>query len=101
MDHQTRKPLARLDQKRKKKGSNQEWMSSSDPDAQITTVNDARTHLAPKAEHAVDLTSGLLVAVTLQLAKRRGYDSHPQNVGGGAGNGTRHQWVGKGTGSGG
>lgn len=64
----TREQLARLDRKRKKKGSNQEWMSPSDPDARITRMKDGRTHLAHKAEHAVDLTSGALVAMTLQPA---------------------------------
>jgi transposase len=60
--------LARLDRKRKKKGSNQEWVSPSDPDARITKMKDGRTHLAHKAEHAVDLTSGALVALTLHPA---------------------------------
>src|SRR5450432_1783464 len=64
----TRDQLARLDRKRKKKGSNQEWMSPSDPDARITRMKDGRTHLAHKAEHAVDLTSGALLAMTLQPA---------------------------------
>ena len=68
MESPTREQLARLDRKRKKKGSNQEWMSPSDPDARITKMKDGRTHLAHKAEHAVDLTSGALVALTLQPA---------------------------------
>ena len=68
MENPTRGQLARLDRKRKKKGSNQEWMSPSDPDARITKMKDGRTHLAHKAEHAVDLTSGALLAVTLQPA---------------------------------
>lgn len=68
MENPTREQLARLDRKRKKKGSNQEWMSPSDPDARITRMKDGRTHLAHKAEHAVDLTSGALLAVTLQPA---------------------------------
>jgi transposase len=68
MENPTREQLARLDRKRKKKGSNQEWMSPSDPDARITKMKDGRTHLAHKAEHAVDLTSGALVALTLQAA---------------------------------
>src|ERR1035437_3118902 len=68
MENPTREQLARLDRKRKKKGSNQEWMSPSDPDARITKMKDGRTHLAHKAEHAVDLTSGALVALTLQPA---------------------------------
>jgi transposase len=68
MENPTREQLARLDRKRKKKGSNQEWTSPSDPDARITKMKDGRTHLAHKAEHAVDLTSGALLALTLQPA---------------------------------
>ena len=68
MENPTREQLARLDRKRKKKGSNEEWMSPSDPDSRITKMKDGRTHLAHKAEHAVDLTSGALLAVTLQPA---------------------------------
>jgi transposase len=68
MENPTREQLARLDRKRKKKGSNQEWMSPSDPDARITKMKDGGTHLAHKAEHAVDLGSGALLAVTLHGA---------------------------------
>jgi transposase len=62
----TRAALARLDRRRKKKGSNEEWKSPSDPDAKITKMKDGRTHLAHKAEHAVDLESGAIVALTVQ-----------------------------------
>jgi transposase len=58
IENPTREQLARLDRKRKKKGSNQEWKSPSDADARITRMKDGRTHLAHKAEHAVDLTTG-------------------------------------------
>jgi transposase len=64
----TREDLARLDRKRKKRMSNQEWKSPSDDDARITKMKDGRTHLAHKAEHAVDLDTGAVVAVTLQGA---------------------------------
>ncbi len=64
----TRADLARLDRKRKKKGSNAEWTSPADPDAKITKMKDGRTHLAHKAEHAVDLATGAIVAVTIQDA---------------------------------
>jgi transposase len=64
----TREALARFDRKRKKKGSNREWTSPADPDARITRMKDGRTHLAHKAEHAVDLSSGALVTITLQPA---------------------------------
>lgn len=49
----TRADLARLDRKRKKKTSNKDWTSPSDPDAKVTKMKDGRTHLAHKAEHAV------------------------------------------------
>jgi len=68
IENPTREQLARLDRKRKKKGSNEDWQSPSDPDARITKMKDGRTHLAHKAEHAVDLSSGALLAVTLQPA---------------------------------
>src|ERR1700722_2475490 len=64
----TREQLARLDRKRKKKGSNDDWKNPHDPDAQITKMKDGRTHLTHKAEHAVDLETGALLAVTLQAA---------------------------------
>jgi len=64
----TREDLARLDRKRKKRTSNQEWKSPADEDARITKMKDGRTHLAHKAEHAVDLDTGAIVAVTLQAA---------------------------------
>lgn len=64
----TREQLARLDRKRKKKGSNKEWENPHDPDARITKMKDGSTHLAHKAEHAVDLSSGALLAVTVQGA---------------------------------
>ena len=61
----TRADLARLDRKRKKKGSNDDWTHPHDPDAKITKMKDGRTHLAHKAEHAVDLETGALVGVTV------------------------------------
>ncbi len=64
----TRAELARLDRKRPKKGSNEEWEHPHDPDARITKMKDGRTHLAHKAEHAVDMETGTVVAVTIQPA---------------------------------
>src|SRR5262247_3317538 len=64
----TRAALARLDRRRKKRTSNTDWETSSDPDAKITKMKDGRTHLAHKAEHAFDLDTGALVAVTVQGA---------------------------------
>jgi transposase len=64
----TREDLARLDRKRQKKTSNKDWRHPHDPDAKVTKMKDGRTHLAHKAEHAVDLDTGAIVAVTLQGA---------------------------------
>lgn len=67
----TREDLARLDRKRKKrKTSNKEWKHPHDEDARIAKMKDGRTHLAHKAEHAVDLETGAVVAVTVQGADR-------------------------------
>jgi transposase len=43
-------------------------MSTSDPDARIARMKDGSTHMAHKAEHAVDMESGAVIAVTLQAA---------------------------------
>ena len=64
----TRSELARLDRKRRKKGSNKDWTHPKDPDAKITKMKDGRTHLAHKAEHAVDLETGAVVGITVQDA---------------------------------
>ncbi len=56
--------LLRMDRKRKKKTSNQDWASPSDAEAEITKLKDGRTALAYKAENAVDMETGAIVAVT-------------------------------------
>jgi transposase len=66
----TREDLARRDRKRKKRTSNKEWKSPVDADARIAKMKDKRTHLAHKAEHAVDLDTGAVVALTLQTADK-------------------------------
>ena len=60
--------LRRFDKKRKKKTSNQEWQSATDPASRITKMKDGRTHLAYKAEHALDVESELLVAAVIYRA---------------------------------
>jgi transposase len=56
--------LRRMDRRRSKKGSNAVWINPHDPEAQITRMKDGRTALAYKAEHAVDMDTGAIVAVT-------------------------------------
>ena len=64
----TREDLAKMDKKRKKKASNDDWTNPNDPDAKIAKMKDGTTHLSHKAEHAVDLDTGAIVAVTLEGA---------------------------------
>ena len=64
----SRAELARFDRKRPKKGRNKDWRHPHDPDARITKMKNGRTHLAHKAEHAVDMETGAIVGVTVQGA---------------------------------
>jgi transposase len=67
----------RWDRKRggKKKVGNNDWGSKSDPDSRIVKMKDGRTHLAYKAEHAVDLDSDLVLSASIYRADHSDYDS--------------------------
>lgn len=56
--------LRRFDKNRKprKKVSNDEWESATDPDSRIGQMKDGRFHLKYKAENAVDLETEIIVA---------------------------------------
>jgi transposase len=58
--------VRRMDRKREKKTSNTEWVNPHDPDAEVMKMKDGSTHLAYKAEQAVDLDTGAIVAITAQ-----------------------------------
>jgi transposase len=63
--------LKRFDKSRKdKKVSNDEWVSETDPDSRITKMKDGTTHLAYKAEHAVDLDSEMIVAAEVYFGNQ-------------------------------
>ena len=54
--------LRRFDKTRKKKRtSNRDWESPTDPDARITRLKDGTTRLGYKVQHAVDMESGIVV----------------------------------------
>ena len=76
----TREQLARLDRKRARKGSNEEWEHPHDADARIAKMKDGRTHLAHKVEHGVDLESGALLAMTIQPANRGDTETVPATL---------------------
>jgi transposase len=64
----TREDLAKLDKKRKNKASNDDWENPNDPDAKIAKMKDGSTHLAHKAEHAIDMGEeghGAIMAVNV------------------------------------
>lgn len=64
IDGQDAAALLRMDRKRKKKTPNEDWKHPIDEEAEITRLKDGRTALAYKAENAVDMETGAIVAVT-------------------------------------
>jgi hypothetical protein len=78
IENPTEEELRRLDRGRKdKKVSNKEWESPTDRDSRIAKMKDGRTHLAYKAEHAVDLESEAIVAATVTFADQSDPQSGP------------------------
>jgi transposase len=81
IEHPTEVDLRRLDRRRKdKKVSNEQWESPSDPDSRIAKMKDGRTHLAYKAEHAVDVVSEAIVATTVTFADKSDPQSAPATL---------------------
>ena len=76
----TKEDLIALDKKRKNKGDNDDWFNPHDPDAKIAKMKDGSTHLAHKAEHAVDLDTGAILGVTLQAANLGDTQTLPQTI---------------------
>lgn len=77
----TEEDLRRLDRGRTdKKVSNEQWESPTDPDSRIAKMKDGRTHLAYKAEHAVDLATEAIVATTVTFADKSDPQSAPATL---------------------
>jgi transposase len=70
MEEPTPAERQRFDRRRKKSLSNRDWVNPFEPEARITKMKDGRTHLAYKAEHALDLETGAVVALTVQPGDR-------------------------------
>jgi transposase len=61
--------MKRFDKLRQgKKVSNDDWESPSDPDSRIAKMKDSTTHLAYKAEQAVDLKTELILSAEIYYA---------------------------------
>lgn len=81
LENPSAEELRRLDRQRKdKKVSNDDWHNPHDPDARIAKMKDGTTHLAYKAEHAVDLASEAIVAVNIAPADRGDSQTAPQTL---------------------
>jgi len=73
--------LRRIDRGRKdKKVSNEVWESPVDGDARIARMKDGTTHLAYKAEHAVDLETEAIVNAQVSPATRSDGESGVESV---------------------
>ena len=68
IEHPTAEDARRMDRGRKKKTSNKEWASPTDPDARVTRLKDGRTRLGYKAEHTTDLDTGAILAADIHPA---------------------------------
>jgi transposase len=69
IENPTDEELRRFDKKRQgKKASNDDWHSPSDPDARIAKMKNGDTHMAYKAEHAVDLQTEMILAAPIYPA---------------------------------
>lgn len=68
-EHPSDEDLRKFDKTRAKQGkkrvSNQEWESPSDPDSRIVKMKDGRTHLGYKAEHVIDLEHEFILSATV------------------------------------
>jgi transposase len=81
IENPTEEDLRRLDRGREdKKVSNQVWESPTDPDSRIAKMKDGRTHLAYKAEHAVDVVTEAIVATTVTFADKSDPQSAPDTL---------------------
>lgn len=61
----TAEEAVRHDRTRKKSTSNKDWLSPMDSDARITRMKNGTTRLAYKAEHVVDMESGVILAAEI------------------------------------
>lgn len=71
IDDPTPQDLQRMDRKRQgKKVSNRNWKSKTDGDARIARLKAGNTHMAYKAENAVDIESRITVAAEVHTADK-------------------------------
>jgi len=81
VEAETPEEIQRFDKKRTgKRLSNEDWESKTDPEARIAKMKDGTTHLAYKAEHAVDLETSVLVAAEVHPADKGDTTTLPETI---------------------
>lgn len=81
IEEPTRSDIAKLDRKRKKKGSNKIWKNPHEPDAHITKMKSGGTDMGHKLDHAVDLGGhGAVVGMTLHGGARGDTQCMPETL---------------------
>jgi len=79
--------LRKFDRKRKdKKASNQDWQSSSDPDARVMKMKKGHTHLSYKQEHTVDLETEAVLSAEIYYGNESDASTLLDSVGTAQGN---------------
>jgi len=69
IENPTDEDLRKFDQNRPhKKVSNEDWVSSTDPESRIAKMKDGTTHLAYKPEHVLDVENDLILAAPVYAA---------------------------------
>ena len=77
----TRSDIAKLDRKRKKKGSNKIWKNPHEPDAHITKMKSGGTDMGHKLDQAVDLGGhGAVLGMTLHGGARGDTQCMPETL---------------------
>ena len=73
--------LRKFDRNRKgRKTSNRDFESEADPSSRIAKMKDGTTHLAHKAENAVDLETSVVVSATIFPADRGDAQTLPETI---------------------
>jgi transposase len=72
--------ISRQDAKRPKKGSNQEWVSETDPEAAVAVHPDGHTALSYRVDGTMDTETGALVQIGVAPGNVRDSEDLPQRV---------------------
>jgi transposase len=81
IENPTTEQLRKFDRNRKgRKTSNRDFESGADPDSRIAKMKDGTTHLAHKAENAVDLETSVVIAAAILPADQGDAQSLPETI---------------------